>query len=127
MPRASLVYRRLGRGHHTVWRGIHTLPLDWSRVGTSNRKPLLRPRDIFAALPSRPWPYLRQEQGEVLENWFARREDRDIVIEQNTGGGKTVAGLLIAQSTLNEGIGKAIYLAPNTYLASCARNALPEP
>ena len=93
------------------------MPLDWSQVGARDREPLLRPRDIFAALPSRPWPYLRQEQGEVLEKWFARRDDRDIVIKQNTGGGKTVAGLLIAQSILNEGAGKAVYLAPDTYLA----------
>lgn len=97
------------------------MPLDWSRVGTRNREPLLRPRDIFTALPHRPWPYLRQEQGEVLEKWYARKDDRDVVIKQNTGGGKTVVGLLIAQSTLNEGIGKAVYLAPDTYLASYVR------
>ena len=57
----------------------------------------------------------------MLEKWFARRDDRDVVIKQNTGGGKTVAGLLIAQSTLNEGIGKAVYLAPDTYLAARVR------
>lgn len=75
------------------------MPLDWSRIGTGNQQPLLRPRDIFNALPARKWTYLRQEQGEILESWFKRREDRDIVIKQNTGGGKTVAGLLIAQSS----------------------------
>ncbi|MGH3873555.1 MAG: DEAD/DEAH box helicase [Pseudonocardiaceae bacterium] len=62
----------------------------------------------------------------MLEKWFARRDDRDIVIKQNTGGGKTVAGLLIAQSTLNEGIGKAIYLAPDTYLARRVREEAAE-
>lgn len=95
--------------------------LDWSRIGTGDREPLLHPREIFAALTNRPWSYLRQEQGEVLEGWFKRRNDRDVVIKQNTGGGKTAAGLLIAQSTLNEGIGKAVYLAPDTYLASQVR------
>ena len=98
------------------------MPVDWNRVGVRNQEPLLRPREIFAALPNRRWPYLRQEQGEVLERWFARRNDRDVVIKQNTGGGKTVAGLLIAQSTLNEGIGKAVYLAPDTYLAAYVRS-----
>jgi replicative superfamily II helicase len=44
-----------------------------------------------------------------------------VVIKQNTGGGKTVIGLLIAQSTLNEGVGKAVYLAPDTYLAGRVR------
>ena len=97
------------------------MPLDWNRVGVRNQQPLLRPRDIFMALPNRPWPYLRQEQGEVLDKWFDRKDDRDIVIKQNTGGGKTAAGLLIAQSTLNEGVGKAVYLAPDTYLAGYVR------
>jgi hypothetical protein len=97
------------------------MPLDWSRIGNQAAEPLLRPRDIYAALPQRPWPYLRQEQGEVLEKWFARKDDHDVVIKQNTGGGKTVAGLLIAQSTLNEGVGKAVYLAPDTYLATRVR------
>lgn len=97
------------------------MSLDWSRVGAGHREPLIRPRDIFAALPNRKWPYLRQEQGEVLQKWFDRRDDRNIVIKQNTGGGKTVAGLLIAQSTLNEGIGTAVYLAPDTYLAARVR------
>ena len=97
------------------------MPLDWSQIGAGDREPLLRPRDIYTALTNRPWSYLRQEQGEVLEKWFDRKDDRDIVIKQNTGGGKTVAGLLIAQSTLNEGIGKAVYLAPDTYLAGRVR------
>src|SRR3954451_13412101 len=98
------------------------MPLDWSRIGAGDREPLVRPRDIFAALPNKPWSYLRQEQGEVLEDWFGRRkDDRDVVIKQNTGGGKTVVGLLIAQSTINEGIGKAVYLAPDTYLAARVR------
>ncbi|MFF0249979.1 DEAD/DEAH box helicase family protein [Streptosporangium sandarakinum] len=101
--------------------GMRAMPLDWSKIGAGDQEPLLRPREIYTALTNRPWSYLRQEQGEVLEKWFARKDDRDIVIKQNTGGGKTVAGLLIAQSTLNEGIGKAVYLAPDTYLAGRVR------
>lgn len=97
------------------------MPLNWDDIGSGTREPLIRPRDIYASLPNRPWPYLRQEQGEVLERWFTRRDDHDIVVKQNTGGGKTVAGLLIAQSTLNEEVGKAIYLAPDTYLATRVR------
>ncbi|ABW16053.1 helicase c2 [Parafrankia sp. EAN1pec] len=97
------------------------MALDWNRIGSASPQRLLRPRDIFAALPNKPWSYLRQEQGEALEGWFDRRSNRDVVIKQNTGGGKTVVGLLIAQSTLNEGVGKAVYLAPDTYLASRVR------
>ncbi|MEV0811235.1 DEAD/DEAH box helicase [Micromonospora sp. NPDC050200] len=97
------------------------MPLDWSRIGAGDREPLVRPRDIFAALPRKPWSYLRQEQGEILEKWYARRHERDIPIKQNTGGGKTAVGLLIAQSSLNEKVGKAVYLAPDTYLAERVR------
>ncbi|MFB9685981.1 DEAD/DEAH box helicase [Amycolatopsis plumensis] len=99
------------------------MSLDWNRIGSSSPQLLVQPRDIFAALPNKPisYSYLRQEQGEVLEGWFARKDLRDVVIKQNTGGGKTVVGLLIAQSTLNEGVGKAVYLAPDTYLAARVR------
>ncbi|SDP61554.1 Replicative superfamily II helicase [Streptomyces sp. cf386] len=98
------------------------MALDWDRIGTGDSEALLRPRDIYAGLASRPWPYLRHEQGEVLDTWFDhRRDDRDVVIKQNTGGGKTAVGLLIAQSTLNEGIGKAVYLTPDNYLVKQVR------
>ncbi|MFK4196705.1 DEAD/DEAH box helicase family protein [Streptomyces sp. NPDC033754] len=97
------------------------MALDWDRIGTGDSEALLRPRDIYAGLASRPWPYLRHEQGEVLDKWFERRGDRDVVIKQNTGGGKTAVGLLIAQSTLNEVIGKAVYLTPDNYLVKQVR------
>ena len=99
------------------------MPLDLSRLRSGERPPLLRPRDIYAALPKPDWPhqYLRHEQGEVLEQWFARRDKRDLVIKQNTGGGKTAVGLLIALSTLNEGRGPVIYLCADTYLVGQVR------
>jgi hypothetical protein len=95
--------------------------LDWNRIGSSSPQLLEQPRDIFAALPNKPWSYLRAEQGEALEGWWGRKDDRDVVIKQNTGGGKTVVGLLIAQSTINSRVGKAVYLAPDTYLAARVR------
>jgi len=92
------------------------MAIDLSRLSQVNEKVLVHPRDIYAALPYRPWTYLRLEQGEVLEKWFNRRSDRDVVIKQNTGGGKTVVGLLAAQSSINEGIGPVAYFASDTYL-----------
>lgn len=92
------------------------MPLDLGRINPGKRAHLLEPRDIFAALPDKRWPRLRAEQGEVLKAWFDRRTERDLVIKQNTGGGKTLVGLLIGQSSLNEGIGPAIYLVPDRYL-----------
>ncbi|WP_197285788.1 DEAD/DEAH box helicase family protein [Nocardiopsis sp. NRRL B-16309] len=99
------------------------MPLDLNRLGKSRKDPLLRPRDIYNA-SKKPWPYLRLEQGEVLDKWFQSefRNQQDVVIKQNTGGGKTAIGLLIAQSSLNEGIGPAVYLTPDRYLAAQVRS-----
>lgn len=87
-----------------------------SLVSAGDAEPLIDPRDVYAGITRRPWPFLRQEQGEVLEGWFIDRDHKDVVIKQNTGGGKTAVGLLIAKSSLNEGVAPAIYLVPDTYL-----------
>ncbi|MFD6057850.1 DEAD/DEAH box helicase [Rhodococcus wratislaviensis] len=92
------------------------MPLDLKRINPGKGAGLTDPRDIFAALPGKPWPRLRPEQGEVLKQWYARRSEQDLVIKQNTGGGKTLVGLLIGQSSMNEGIGRVIYLVPDSYL-----------
>lgn len=79
---------------------------------------LIDPRDIFNALPSRPaeMNFLRGPQDQVLDKWFARRQQRDLVVKLNTGGGKTVVGLLIAKSSLAEGKKPVAYLVPDNYL-----------
>lgn len=92
------------------------MPLDLSKLTAGPADPLIEPRDIFASLGKRPWPRLRVEQDQVLKAWYDRRIERDLVIKQNTGGGKTVVGLLAAQSCLNEGVGPAAYVVPDTYL-----------
>lgn len=94
------------------------MAIDLSRLGHGRRTANLFPRDIFDALPNKPWPRLRPEQSEVLRSWFDSRTQQDVVIKQNTGGGKTAVGLLIAQSSLSEGVGPAMYLTPDTYLAA---------
>lgn len=79
---------------------------------------LVDPRDIFNALPAKPsgMNFLRGPQDQVLEKWFVRRDQRDAVVKLNTGGGKTVVGLLIARSSLAEGKGPVAYLVPDKYL-----------
>ncbi|MCM3556356.1 DEAD/DEAH box helicase [Janibacter melonis] len=108
---------RMGARPHTVTTGSEPrVPLDLRALKQSEGKPLIEPRDIFAGLGGRPWTRLRVEQDQVLKAWFSRRTERDLVIKQNTGGGKTVVGLLAAQSSLNERVGPAAYLVPDTYL-----------
>lgn len=62
------------------------------------------PRRIFSALPAKnaKYSYPRDVQSEVWEQWHQRRDEPDLIIKMNTGGGKTVVGLLILKSCLNE-------------------------
>ncbi|WP_230305162.1 DEAD/DEAH box helicase family protein, partial [Legionella pneumophila] len=49
-------------------------------------------------------------QSQVWSKWFDRKEERNLVIKMNTGGGKTVVGLLILKSCLNEKKGPVVYI-----------------
>ena len=81
----------------------HTAPID--------------PAEIFLRLPKAPGiDDLWNSQAEALRNWFQRRTEKDLVIKLNTGGGKTLVGLLIAQSIINEHNGPVLYLSPNNLL-----------
>lgn len=97
------------------------MAIDLSRLGAADSADtLLPPRDIFAALPAKSprYQYPRDVQSEVWAAWFARREARDVVLKMNTGSGKTVVGLLILKSCINERKGPAVYLTPDNFLVS---------
>jgi replicative superfamily II helicase len=98
--------------------------LDFSRIGQqSTADSATEPRRIFTTLPSKDqrYAYARDVQSEVWEAWHGRRTERDLVIKMNTGGGKTVVGLVILKSCLNEGAGPAVYITPDVYLAQQVR------
>ena len=77
----------------------------------------INPTDIFLRLPKSPGiDDLWNSQAEALKAWFERRNEKDIVIKMNTGGGKTLIGLLIAQSLINEHHGPVLYLSPTVQL-----------
>lgn len=59
---------------------------------------------------------LFSNQKEILSSWYESRDKRDTVIKLHTGGGKTLVGLLIAQSTMNELREPVLYLTPNNQL-----------
>ena len=92
------------------------MPIRWDEINPNKGARLTRPREIYASLQGRRWPRLRPEQNEVLEAWYDRRTEPDLVLKQNTGGGKTLTGLLIAQSSLHDGIGPAVFLVPDKFL-----------
>src|SRR5215831_19660281 len=60
-------------------------------------------------------------QSEALRSWDAIRQEKDVVVEMNTGGGKTLIGLLMAQSLVNETAGQVLYVCPTIQLIEQAR------
>lgn len=83
----------------------------------SQRTAPIDPLEIFRRMP-KPQGIndLYTSQAEVLEAWFKRKDERDTVVKLHTGGGKTLVGLLMAQSTLNELREPVLYLAPTNQL-----------
>jgi len=79
----------------------------------------LDPKRLFRALPKPAgsrFKFPHDIQTEVWDKWFDRRDEADLVVKMNTGSGKTVIGLVIAKSSLNEGRGPAVYLVPDRQL-----------
>ncbi|MFK0731689.1 MAG: DEAD/DEAH box helicase [Gloeotrichia echinulata GP01] len=91
---------------------------DFKKLRESKSQPtVIDPIEIFRRLPKPPGINdLYTSQAEVLKDWFNRKEERDLVIKLHTGGGKTLVGLLIAQSILNEHREPVIYLSSTVQL-----------
>jgi len=96
-----------------------TMPINFSKLVSSinNHEPI-EPRDIFMALPGKDknFGYPRDVQTEVWKQWFMKRNEKNVIIKMNTGSGKTIVGLTILQSCLNEEKGPAVYIVPDNYL-----------
>src|SRR4051794_33884826 len=93
--------------------------LDFSRIRRrAGADTATEPRAIFTTLPSKDqrYSYPRDVQSEVWEAWYERRAESDLVVKMNTGGGKTVVGLVMLQSCLVEGIAPVAYITPDIYL-----------
>jgi hypothetical protein len=69
------------------------------------------PREIFKRRPSGEGVAndLWRGQAEALEGWYKNPKDETLVL-LNTGAGKTIIGLLIAQSLVNQGIQNVVYI-----------------
>ena len=92
--------------------------VDFKKLREAKAKPKpINPRDIFNALPKPPGINdLYASQAEVLDAWFPRRGEKDVVVKLHTGGGKTLVALLMAQSVMNETGESVLYLAPTNQL-----------
>jgi len=94
--------------------------VDFAKLRTLKKKATpADPLEIFRRLPKPPGINdLYTSQAEVLETWYERRNQRDVVLKLHTGGGKTLVGLLMAQSTSNETSEPVLYLTPTTQLVN---------
>ena len=88
------------------------------------RKKITNPIDIFESLTGQPnaAQNLWHAQWKVLEKWNKKRKENDLLISLNTGAGKTIIGILIAQSLLNEGIENVLYLCCTNDLVDQTKN-----
>lgn len=94
------------------------MAIDFSDMLNDDDEAVIHPRDIFFTLNRTPsFSFPRDIQTEVINLWFEVRDSKDNVIKLNVGSGKTLVGLLLLQSSLNEGVGPALYVTPDKQLA----------
>jgi hypothetical protein len=93
---------------------------DWGEYAVVDYSKLSRPKSVAA--PTDPLEIFKKTpnlgeapndlwkgQADALAAWNGNRERSDNTIILNTGAGKSIVGILIAQSLVNEGIGPVVY------------------
>lgn len=80
----------------------------------------LNPIEIFRNLDKESGKeYLRPPQLSVLNELYKNfHTQKDTVVKLHIEQGKTLIGLLILQSCINEGKGPVLYVCPNNYLVN---------
>ncbi|WP_102325741.1 DEAD/DEAH box helicase family protein [Komagataeibacter saccharivorans] len=87
--------------------------MDFSKLGSAKKAQApTDPIRIFETLPSLSGTFndLWRGQDKALTEWHAARDRQDVLVSLNTGAGKTIVGLLIAQSLVNEGLQNVLYV-----------------
>lgn len=94
------------------------MAIDFSDLLDNDDEDVLHPREVFFTLDREAsFSFPRDIQTEVMNRWFDIRDQPDNVIKLNVGSGKTLVGLLLLQSSINEGKGPALYVAPDKQLS----------
>lgn len=99
------------------------MPFDPSKISIRGARRAKEddPEQIFESLTLRGTvENLWSPQAAALREWHRQRTASDIIIEMNTGGGKTLVGLLIAQSLVNETNKKVLFVCPTKQLVEQA-------
>ena len=95
------------------------MPVDFTNIKPTKIEALpIKPVELFQKLKVKD-PLINDlwlAQGDALRKWDENRDKIDIGIVLNTGAGKTLVGLLIAQSLTNETKGKVLYICSSIQL-----------
>ncbi|MGB7160107.1 MAG: DEAD/DEAH box helicase family protein [Tepidisphaeraceae bacterium] len=99
--------------------------LEGFSVKPRKRSTLVDPIQIFESLTLRgSIKDIWGSQKDALKDWHEHRDAPDTQFDMTTGGGKTLVGLLAAQSLVNETRGKILYVCPtNQLVEQAARRA----
>ena len=92
---------------------------DYSGIGKDQQAhTFVDPVDIFRSSTVRDQNVndLWLGQGDALREWHGERQLDDIGVVLNTGAGKTLVGLLIAQSLVNETHSQVVYACSSIQL-----------
>lgn len=104
----------------TYRKGALTMGLfeDLSSENNIINKPT-KPDEVFASLDPEPhYDYLRGVQKVFLDQWYTRKNEKDLIGILGTGTGKTLIGLLTLQSQLNNNDGPCAYVCPTKQLVN---------
>ena len=96
--------------------------MDFSKIGSAKKSSApTNPIKIFETLPSLSGTPndLWRGQNKALLEWQKVRSKRDVLISLNTGAGKTIVGLLIAQGLVNEGLENVVYVCSTVTARPC--------
>ena len=95
------------------------MSMDFSKIRAPKRTPKpIDPLEIFRGLnvADQNINDLWLAQGDALRDWHRDRNLSDVGVVLNTGAGKTLVGLLIAQSLVNETRGRVLYACSSIQL-----------
>ena len=101
------------------------MPFDFSRLNVASQQPKpIDPIEIFrgAAITDGNVNDLWLGQGDALREWNSHRDKNDVAVVLNTGAGKTLVGLLIAQSLANETQRQVVYACSSIQLVEQTAN-----
>jgi len=97
------------------------MPIDFGKLSSSkSAKRPIEPIELFQSLMGKiSDPNINDlwlAQGDALREWHSKRTCEDLAIVLNTGAGKTLVGLLAAQSIVNETNEHVLYVCSSIQL-----------